>query len=311
MRVRLGILGTAVVSTVLTAQSGLRAESSATSPRTRRPSSASSSICCRSPMSPRTGRTSGRTPSSCRRCSSAAASPRELLETAGNPLVFGELKAPGATRTLLLYAHYDGQPVDPPELEAADPFTPDPARRPHGRRRQGGPGARHAQAFEPDWRIYARSASDDKSPIVALCPPSMRSRRAGARRPRTCASCSTAKRKPDSPSLVPAIAIPRAAQGRRDAHPRRPVHPSEKPTLVFGARGIVTIELTVYGPSGAAQRALRQLGPESGDAARAAAGDVQGRRGQRAGRGLLRRHHAADARKSRRCSTPCRTARSG
>ncbi len=27
-----------------------------------------------------------------------------------------------------------------------------------------------------------------------------------------------------------------------------PVHPSEKPTLVFGARGIVTLELTVYGP---------------------------------------------------------------
>src|SRR5689334_180300 len=37
----------------------------------------------------------------------------EILETTGNPLVWGELKVPGATRTLLLYAHYDGQPVNP------------------------------------------------------------------------------------------------------------------------------------------------------------------------------------------------------
>ena len=37
----------------------------------------------------------------------------EILETVGNPLVFAEMKAALATRTLLLYAHYDGQPVDP------------------------------------------------------------------------------------------------------------------------------------------------------------------------------------------------------
>ena len=48
----------------------------------------------------------------------------ELLETDGNPLVYGELKAPGASRTLLLYAHYDGQPVDPTSWKQASPFTP-------------------------------------------------------------------------------------------------------------------------------------------------------------------------------------------
>src|SRR5215475_4735030 len=37
----------------------------------------------------------------------------EILETSGNPLVYGELKAPGAMRTLLFYAHYDGQPFNP------------------------------------------------------------------------------------------------------------------------------------------------------------------------------------------------------
>ena len=41
----------------------------------------------------------------------------------GNPVVFGEIKTPGATRTLVLYAHYDGQPLDPKEW-ATPPFTP-------------------------------------------------------------------------------------------------------------------------------------------------------------------------------------------
>ncbi|HEY7685443.1 MAG TPA: hypothetical protein VH833_04970, partial [Gemmatimonadales bacterium] len=37
----------------------------------------------------------------------------QLLEAPGSPpAVFGELKTPGATRTVVFYAHYDGQPVD-------------------------------------------------------------------------------------------------------------------------------------------------------------------------------------------------------
>ncbi len=48
----------------------------------------------------------------------------ELLETDGNPLVFGDLKVPGATRTILFYSHYDGQPVDPKVWKQPDPFKP-------------------------------------------------------------------------------------------------------------------------------------------------------------------------------------------
>src|SRR5262245_19111178 len=35
-----------------------------------------------------------------------------LLEGKGSPAIFGELKTPGAARTIGFYAHYDGQPVD-------------------------------------------------------------------------------------------------------------------------------------------------------------------------------------------------------
>ena len=48
----------------------------------------------------------------------------QLLDVPGvNPVVFGELRTPGASRTILFYAHYDGQPLDPKEW-LTPPFAP-------------------------------------------------------------------------------------------------------------------------------------------------------------------------------------------
>ncbi len=52
----------------------------------------------------------------------------EILETDGNPLVFAELAVPGAQRTILFYAHYDGQPVEPKSWNQTQPVHADPAR---------------------------------------------------------------------------------------------------------------------------------------------------------------------------------------
>src|SRR5215218_11394586 len=40
------------------------------------------------------------------------------------PVVYGELKTPGAQRTILLYAHYDGQPTDPKQWSGTLPWQP-------------------------------------------------------------------------------------------------------------------------------------------------------------------------------------------
>src|SRR6058998_2400572 len=48
----------------------------------------------------------------------------EILETDVNPLVYGDLQIPGASRTILWYAHYDGQPVDPKLWKQRALFTP-------------------------------------------------------------------------------------------------------------------------------------------------------------------------------------------
>jgi acetylornithine deacetylase/succinyl-diaminopimelate desuccinylase-like protein len=173
----------------------------------------------------------------------------EVLETQGNPLVYGELQVEGAARTLLIYAHYDGQPVNPPDWKQQSPFTPILR---NGRLEDGGrevAGLGTLDRFEPDWRIYARSASDDKSPIVALCAAIDALAAAGLAPASNLRVVLDGEEEAGSTSLVPAIAQYRD-KFTADAMLilDGPVHPSEKPTLVFGARGIVTVGLTVYGP---------------------------------------------------------------
>src|SRR4051812_6128168 len=66
-----------------------------------------------------------------------------LMETPGNPIVYGDwLGAPGAP-TILFYGHYDVQPVDPLELWESPPF----------------------EATVRDGELYARGAADDKGQV--------------------------------------------------------------------------------------------------------------------------------------------------
>ncbi|MGH9368725.1 MAG: M20/M25/M40 family metallo-hydrolase, partial [Thermoanaerobaculia bacterium] len=83
------------------------------------------------------------------------------------PVVYGELPAPGARRTVLFYAHYDGQPVRPADW-AGEPWKPVLRDRPL---REGGreiPWEGLEAPLPPEGRLYARSASDDKAPIAGL-----------------------------------------------------------------------------------------------------------------------------------------------
>jgi acetylornithine deacetylase/succinyl-diaminopimelate desuccinylase-like protein len=173
----------------------------------------------------------------------------EVLETSGNPLVFASLAVPGAARTLLLYCHYDGQPVDPRAWKQSDPWRPIMRR---GRLDEGAvevpnPGA--LARVEPDWRIYARSASDDKSPIVAILAAVDALKASGLAPTSNLKVILDGEEEASSPSLVPAIA---RSRDRFKADLMvifdGPVHSSGRPTVVFGARGIVEVDLTVYGP---------------------------------------------------------------
>ncbi len=83
------------------------------------------------------------------------------------PAVYGEWLTPGAKRTVVFYAHYDGQPTDPKKWTITEPWNPvfytDIATR--GRRMNApAPGT----IINPNTRIYARSSSDDKAGVIAI-----------------------------------------------------------------------------------------------------------------------------------------------
>ncbi len=173
----------------------------------------------------------------------------EILETSGNPLVYGDLKVPNATRTVLFYSHYDGQPVDAKAWRQANPFVPVMRT---ARLDRGGtdiPDFITRAQFDPEWRLYARSASDDKSPIVALGSALDALQASGLRPTSNVRVILDGEEEAGSRSLVPAI-------GRYRDKLRAdlmvildgPEHSSGRPTIVFGARGIVRVDVTVFGP---------------------------------------------------------------
>ena len=172
----------------------------------------------------------------------------EILETDGNPLVYGALNVPGATRTILFYCHYDGQPVDAKAWKQPDPFTP-VLRLGRFEERPETTDPKSPARYDRDARIYARSASDDKAPIVALLAA------VDALNASTLAPSSNVRvildgeEEASSPSLVPAIARYKEKL-RADLMVilDGPVHSSGRPTVVYGARGIATVDLTVFGP---------------------------------------------------------------
>lgn len=173
----------------------------------------------------------------------------EILETEGNPLVWGEMRVPGATRTVLMYAHYDGQPVNPADWRQPSPFTPILRA---GRMEDGAADIADLATratFDADQRIYARSASDDKAPIIALLAAVDALKASGLQPSSNVRVVLDGEEEAGSPSLVPAIATHR---DKLEADVMfildGPLHPSERPTIVYGARGNVTLQLTVYGP---------------------------------------------------------------
>jgi acetylornithine deacetylase/succinyl-diaminopimelate desuccinylase-like protein len=170
-----------------------------------------------------------------------------LLDTAGNPLVYAEKNVPGATRTLLFYIHYDGQPVDVPKWkQEGGPFRPLMR---DGRMEDGArtiPNFLALDKFPDDWRLYARSSSDDKAPIVALL--AALDALGGSLRSNIHVVLD-GEEEMGSPSLTAAISRYRdKLRASMLLILDGPVHASGRPTLSFGARGIVTVDLTVFGP---------------------------------------------------------------
>ena len=171
----------------------------------------------------------------------------QLLEGKGSPVVFGELKTPGANGTLCIYAHYDGQPVDTSKW-ASDPFKPTLRDKPLEMGGQTIPFPKSGEKFNPEWRLYARSASDDKAPILAVLA-ALDALKATGRKPTVNLKFFfEGEEEAGSPTLADLVnrhADLLAADAWICAD--GPTHQTRRQQIVFGVRGVVSMTITLYG----------------------------------------------------------------
>jgi acetylornithine deacetylase/succinyl-diaminopimelate desuccinylase-like protein len=179
------------------------------------------------------------------------------------PAVYGEVLVPGAKQTIGFYAHYDGQPVNPAQwAKGLSPFTPvlydgsllqagKPMAFPSG---AGEPGSVNgnggaAGGYQPEWRIYARAASDDKAGVFAILN-AYAALMANGLKP-TCNIKFLFEGEEEAGSIhLGDILEANAELLKTDCWVicDGPVHQTGRKQIVFGVRGDTHLDLTVYGP---------------------------------------------------------------
>ena len=171
----------------------------------------------------------------------------QRLNAGGSPYVYAELNNPGAAETVLIYAHFDGQPVLE-ENWASPPFSPTLLDAPL---QNGGQPIDIDQvegSFDPEWRLYGRSAGDDKMPIIALV------HALDALAANDIDLTVNLKLLLDGEEERGSPTIGRLIDEHRDLFDADlllfcdgPMHQSRQTQLVFGVRGSKTLDITTYG----------------------------------------------------------------
>ena len=160
---------------------------------------------------------------------------------AGAPVILATMAAARPRGTLTFYIHYDGQPVDAKEWTSCGPFAPCLVS-------ASGPVPITAETkFDPDWRVFGRSASDDKGPIVALLN-AVDALKATGRGPEwNLKVVLDGQEEAGSANFIRYV----AEKGRTLAADLvitldGPRHPSTRPTMYYGVRGGAGLTLTVF-----------------------------------------------------------------
>ena len=171
----------------------------------------------------------------------------ELIDAAPGtpPSVFGELKTPGATRTVTFYAHYDGQPIGQKGW-ISTPFEPS--------MRTALPEAKPvdwkaAARLDPQWRLYGRSAGDDKGTIQAFLSAFDGLKASGIKPSVNIKVLWEGEEEQGSPHFGALVKKHLAlVKGDLLIMGDGPMNQTGKQEINFGNRGIVDFVATVYGP---------------------------------------------------------------
>jgi acetylornithine deacetylase/succinyl-diaminopimelate desuccinylase-like protein len=173
----------------------------------------------------------------------------QRIPTDGSDLLLAERHVSDAAKTVLVYLQSDGQPVDPSAWHQEDPYTPVLKARNEDGVFERVPWDLLDRRFDPEWRVFARSASDSKGPMTQFLIAIQLLDEAGFVADYNLKVIIDTEEEMGSPNLPDAVLENRELLAADlllifDGPP----HPSNEPTVGFGARGIVTVTLTTYGP---------------------------------------------------------------
>ncbi|NIL93738.1 MAG: M20/M25/M40 family metallo-hydrolase [Woeseiaceae bacterium] len=173
----------------------------------------------------------------------------EQIPTDGSPALLAQRLVPGAKKTVLVYLQADGQPVDPSAWEQPDPYAAVLKERDELGQWRPIPWDSLAERFDPEWRVFARSASDSKGPMTQFLMAMQLLDELDAAPQYNLKVLIDTEEEMGSPNLAPAVKRDRELLAADfllifDGPP----HASNRPTVKFGARGIVTVTLETYGP---------------------------------------------------------------
>nr|NIR48320.1 M20/M25/M40 family metallo-hydrolase [candidate division KSB1 bacterium]NIR73061.1 M20/M25/M40 family metallo-hydrolase [candidate division KSB1 bacterium]NIS23834.1 M20/M25/M40 family metallo-hydrolase [candidate division KSB1 bacterium]NIT70758.1 M20/M25/M40 family metallo-hydrolase [candidate division KSB1 bacterium]NIU24480.1 M20/M25/M40 family metallo-hydrolase [candidate division KSB1 bacterium] len=167
-----------------------------------------------------------------------------LRADGGSPAVYGELNVPGAERTVVVYMHYDGQPVNAEKWDS-EPWQP-VFRKPKGAKEIEPSNLQ--SPVDPEGRIYARSVSDDKAPIVAMLTAIDALQAADIPLSVNLKFFLEGEEEAGSPHLAEIL------EKHKDLLSADvwlfcdgPVHQRRRQQVVFGVRGVIGLSMTAYG----------------------------------------------------------------
>ena len=171
-----------------------------------------------------------------------------ILETEGLPLFFAALPMDDNKPTILFYMHLDGQSVDATKWDQPDPYKVT-LKSKNGESWTTESFTDLSDDINYDWRLFGRSTSDDKGPIVMFLNAMDILKKENVEIPYN------VKVILDSEEEKSSAPLPKAVRTYKDLLKADflvindgPVHVSGKPTIVYGCRGITSLSITTYGP---------------------------------------------------------------
>ncbi|MEP6570709.1 MAG: M20/M25/M40 family metallo-hydrolase [Acidobacteriota bacterium] len=172
----------------------------------------------------------------------------ETIDPSVPPVVYGEWKTPGATRTLIFYAHYDGQPTDPRQWSGTLPWQPVLR---SAALEAGGkilPAPKADDVINPEWRLYARSSGDDKAGVMSILCAFDALLASGQKPTANLKFFFEGEEEAGSPHIGEILRQNKQLlQSDAWIICDGPVHQSGRKQVVFGVRGDTNVDVTVYG----------------------------------------------------------------